>query len=294
MFLNKTVFILGAGASWHYGYPTGEDLVREVLAKAHVFQRYCSKMYRSDDLYAVEQLPRYLTRNSGPIFTDGVAGMKREWNAGAMEAGALIQRLSAVDPIVIDYFLGHNPDLKDIGKFLIAWVLLECEADYVSKNGNPNRRKMLARSSDPGDRENANRVGLSSYKDNWYRFLIHKLAVGCSADTDLLTKNDVTFITFNYDVSLEYRLFKGLSAISKFEETSIVNEFMKPGRVTHVYGKIRGDPFADPLDFDRKLSSFELDPTRMDDGSSRLYKNFCDNIYAASQEIRTVAPEEKT
>ncbi len=34
MFVNKTVFILGAGASWHYGYPTGEDLVTAVIEKA--------------------------------------------------------------------------------------------------------------------------------------------------------------------------------------------------------------------------------------------------------------------
>jgi len=34
MFNRKTVFILGAGASWHYGYPTGEELVRKVIAAA--------------------------------------------------------------------------------------------------------------------------------------------------------------------------------------------------------------------------------------------------------------------
>jgi hypothetical protein len=31
MFRVPTVFILGAGASWHYGYPTGEDLVKMVI-----------------------------------------------------------------------------------------------------------------------------------------------------------------------------------------------------------------------------------------------------------------------
>src|ERR1035437_10106128 len=29
-----TVFILGAGASWHYGYPTGEKLIKLVANKA--------------------------------------------------------------------------------------------------------------------------------------------------------------------------------------------------------------------------------------------------------------------
>jgi hypothetical protein len=37
---NSTVFILGAGASWHYGYPTGEDLVKMVMAKAALAGRF--------------------------------------------------------------------------------------------------------------------------------------------------------------------------------------------------------------------------------------------------------------
>jgi hypothetical protein len=36
MFRNKTVFLLGAGASWHYGYPTGEELVRKVIERAKI------------------------------------------------------------------------------------------------------------------------------------------------------------------------------------------------------------------------------------------------------------------
>jgi hypothetical protein len=31
MFKAKTVFILGAGASCHYGFPTGEELVKRVI-----------------------------------------------------------------------------------------------------------------------------------------------------------------------------------------------------------------------------------------------------------------------
>jgi hypothetical protein len=36
MFTNKTVFILGAGASWHYGYPTGEELVKQVIKRCEL------------------------------------------------------------------------------------------------------------------------------------------------------------------------------------------------------------------------------------------------------------------
>jgi hypothetical protein len=37
---NPTVFILGAGASWHYGYPTGEKLVQKVIEKAKCASTY--------------------------------------------------------------------------------------------------------------------------------------------------------------------------------------------------------------------------------------------------------------
>ena len=34
MIQDKTVLILGAGASWHYGFPTGETLIKEVCKRA--------------------------------------------------------------------------------------------------------------------------------------------------------------------------------------------------------------------------------------------------------------------
>ena len=34
MYNKKTVFVIGAGASWHYGYPTGEGLIRKAIQKS--------------------------------------------------------------------------------------------------------------------------------------------------------------------------------------------------------------------------------------------------------------------
>jgi hypothetical protein len=44
VFKNPTVFILGAGASWHYGYPTGEDLVKMVIQRADAAADYFSDL----------------------------------------------------------------------------------------------------------------------------------------------------------------------------------------------------------------------------------------------------------
>jgi hypothetical protein len=52
-------------------------------------------------------------------------------------------------------------------------------------------------------------------------------------------RNKVSFITFNYDVSLEYELYHSLKAIAQFSEGNVINKFFEEDRFIHVYGKIR-------------------------------------------------------
>src|SRR5260370_30374240 len=124
---NRTVFILGAGASWHYGYPTGEELVKRVIQKAHVAREYFTTTLKSPAGGIVHR-PNFIKRNSPDPLPNGTTGMADEWDRAIKECTDLIGRLTAVDPLVIDYFLGQNPHLEDIGKLCVAWVLLECEA----------------------------------------------------------------------------------------------------------------------------------------------------------------------
>jgi hypothetical protein len=135
MFANKTVFILGAGASWHYGYPTGEDLIKNVIAKARIAVEYFTSVSKNPGLKGIRSRPKYIARNSpGSLsystITEWQTEWWTEWKCAIDECTDLINRLTAVDPLVIDYFLGQNPHLGDIGKFSIAWVLLECEAVF--------------------------------------------------------------------------------------------------------------------------------------------------------------------
>lgn len=100
--------------------------------------------------------------------------------------------------------MGQNPHLQRIGKFLIAWVILECEARYAAEKRNPNS---------------------VTGADNWCRFIIHKLTNGCRKSADL-HKNEVRFITFNYDTSLERALYGGLSSIDLFKKEDIEAFFL--------------------------------------------------------------------
>jgi len=128
------------------------------------------------------------------------------------------RRLTAADPVVIDYFLGHNTDLSSIGKLLISWVLLERWQQRSRSGRNPNRAPR-----DDG-------------KDNWCRFVTSRLTQGCVQSADL-HKNNVSFVTFNYDLSLETVLSAALGAHSRFNSSDI-DSFLNSGRIVHIYGKL--------------------------------------------------------
>jgi len=177
MIENSTVFILGAGASWHYGYPTGDELVEQVILMADKFSSYCTR--RIDSGEVVQVIPEYVEQRRDS--TQGIRGAIEAWKKVHEECQLLIKRLQAVRPLLIDHFLAWNESLRAIGRLMVAAVILECEA------AKGNRKP-------------------------WHRFIVHKLVYGCSKSADLFN-NDVHFITFNYDASIEYNLYAALTSV---------------------------------------------------------------------------------
>lgn len=90
MISRDTVIVLGAGASSEYGFPSGAELKRQVLAP-HVHQALMAAGYHRDHVDSFQQ------------------SLKRAGQAS------------------IDAFLEHRPDFLDIGKYAIAHVLVPCE-----------------------------------------------------------------------------------------------------------------------------------------------------------------------
>jgi hypothetical protein len=211
MFRNKTVFILGAGASWHYGYPTGEQLVRQVIIRAKQLGNFCERSLTPPNVL----LPNFVQEkiSSHASTADRIAA----WKASAVECYELANRLTQVDPLLIDYFLGQKPQLQAIGRLLIAWVILECDANFQ------------------GSRRNQNRGKEPEGKDNWYRFVIHKLVKDCAHSSNLVC-NSVSFITFNYDFSLEQELYKALSSIELFNSMMLTSFSPRAGSFTSTEG----------------------------------------------------------
>ncbi|MGV7219230.1 hypothetical protein [Bradyrhizobium sp. UFLA05-112] len=253
-----TVFLLGAGASWHYGFPTGEMLVKEIRDKGAILARF----YRHSFKVGNPQRPKFF----GVPKTD----VQTQWKEALERCQRLNKALQEANPLVIDYFLGLNPDLQEIGKLLIAWVLLERDSRSRRINGNINRENPA--------------------EDDWCRFITHQLGVGCKASGDL-HKNKVSFVTFNYDTSLETRLHSGLRHHELFSPTDI-EKFLGGSRIIHVYGRLaNSQPDAIPWSVE------DDDPLGFNESNWGDYHGdfarLLDAIHDASTDLRVIDPDNK-
>jgi hypothetical protein len=111
-----------------------------------------------------------------------------------------------------------------------------------------------------------------------------------------LDLNKVKFITFNYDISLEKMLRRGLSAIRLFKKKDI-DKFLGNGRVLHIYGSISEEPPNIGVDlFDRRrqyLQSRELLLEVQKVDQQKNYQTLLDLAFDASKGLRTIDPGEK-
>lgn len=281
MFRKPTVFVLGAGASWHYGFPTGEELVKKAIAKANEIASYF--------LASANILNRYrpgfvLRAGLEPAYNSQEA--RDQWNKAREEAEQLATRLKQVNPTVIDYFLEQNADLQDVGRLVIAMVLLDCEIQYA-REGNVNRREIIAHQTKVGAAVTAAQVDIRAFNDDWLRFVLYKLTSHCSASCDL-ANNRVRFVTFNYDLSLEMRLHAGLSNISLFDARDIDN-FLSGDRILHVYGKLwekLDHPRSSELKLAKKFSPNDYE-------TMEACRERFDLAFEASKGIRIIGGPEK-
>jgi hypothetical protein len=257
-------FHFGCGRELALWISDSETLVKKVIEKAAIAARYFESSLHNPNT----QRPDCLTEGQSHD-----VDWRIPWKRAHAECIKLKQGLEQVKPLVIDYYLGWNPELQNIGRMLIAWVILECEE--LSRQRNINRTP----------KEQAN--------DDWCRFIIHQLAIHCKQSEDLLL-NKISFVTFNYDVSLENNLHNGLRHIQMFDESD-VTIFLGRVRIIHIYGKIRDDATsAAKIDWAAQAE----DPNGFHDDGARIryytkFQKLLDHVYRASKGLRVIDPHDK-
>ncbi|MBN2132602.1 MAG: hypothetical protein JW741_24080 [Sedimentisphaerales bacterium] len=141
-----------------------------------------------------------------------------EKNRAKQDAQEFISTFDKSSTESIDLFLSRNPKLEEIGKKAIC----------VSILGAENRSKFREQVEKP--------------EHDWYFYLYSKLARELIGPNDFreFSKNNIVFVTFNYDRSLEHFLFTSL--LHSFEDAhpDAVNEQMLRIPIIHVYGQAGG------------------------------------------------------
>jgi hypothetical protein len=122
MYTDNTVIITGAGASCHYGYPTGAGLIEEIFTASESL-RTCFSYCKSQG-----------------IANDSKLLLNSDFTTLMHNINDFTDRIYKANPVVIDYFIADNNQYKDEARFLIAYIILkhEAEFDHNYRNGRRN------------------------------------------------------------------------------------------------------------------------------------------------------------
>jgi hypothetical protein len=227
MIKKKTTFVLGAGASMAYGFPSGKTL------KALIWKRLAKEP--SND-WRKPTFPEYFYMATGCNHVD--IGQRNEFDIKVQE---FCKNLIISPDETIDYFLEHVGDNDDdkknyrmIGRLAIADVLLEREQEnclfkdwmeYNSREKVHEQEYFLKK-----------RTKIQPDDKHWYQFLFNQMCRECPS-IDNFPDNSISVITFNYDRSFEYYFLRALMAKYKVDvqkAAEIINGF----DIVHVYGQL--------------------------------------------------------
>lgn len=188
MIERKTVFILGAGASVDYGFPTSDQLREKIVAPS--LRRIYENSKQSNEAHKDSQTGvwNYIFNKHGK---DNVFNFRESFSKSGKQS--------------VDAFLEHRQEFLDIGKTMIAMNLIDRES------------------------ENA----LFKAKNNWYEHIYGRL----NTSFEDFDRNNVSFITFNYDRSLEHYLLTCIkNSYDKTDEEAA--KVLKKIPIIHLYGSL--------------------------------------------------------
>ncbi len=182
MIKTNTLFILGAGASKPFGYPTGIELRESIITV-------------TKEKEIVQSLGGHVD-----VHNDRV------------QLYEFINAFKGSGVYSIDSFLEYRPEYMYIGKMAIAASLIEKEVDNH----------------------------LRTTEGNWYMYLFDRIKVSF----EKLDQNNISFITFNYDRSLEQFLFEAIRNLfgKKPEECA---EKIEKIPIVHLYGQLHPLPWQE-------------------------------------------------
>lgn len=212
MLRNQTVFVVGAGASYELGLPTGDGLMTKITEVLNAPPNTYSFHNETINRTLAEKIQREHGHNwTGPMMTYKQAAAK------------IIKALPHARSI--DTYLAsrvNEPAVVAMGKLAIAYTILEAEkASHVYRGpthyGTSNKAAGLSHS--------------------WYAPLARMLTAGHRVDNLKSVFENVSFIVFNYDRVLETFLTRMLCEYFDIQEMA-AHAILGQAKIIHAYGQV--------------------------------------------------------
>jgi hypothetical protein len=175
MITKKTVFILGAGASCPYGYPSGARLRQQIC----LYQGFMNNYTTHRAFGQIEQSAREAKLKRIKEFRDA-------FNKSKIKS--------------IDAFMAINSELATIGKYIIAFEILIAEQQSLFGEEAKFEREAIAYRKSHGDSVPRNWLSQPLFEgDDWYDYLYNRLIAGLVSKNTLpdFSNGNLAFITFN-------------------------------------------------------------------------------------------------
>lgn len=238
MIKENTLFILGAGASVPYGFPTGKQLRYKICKE---FPEDYMTLLGYNELAHPEKFSSDAFQN-------------------AQDFADTFFKSSTPS---IDLFLARNQKYSEIGKKAISLNIWNAES----------KSKF---------REDVDE------KQDWYTYLYQRMTETFTESNDYnrLIQNEISFITFNYDRSLEYFLYESIvNSFTSIPRTRPPRGDIFPFSIHHVYGQLAKLPWQNEynLDYRSKLSLRIFNSIY--DNIKVVYERTNDNIGKIREEI---------
>lgn len=223
MFEDKTVFVVGAGASAEFGLPVGWELLKKIQENSHF------------------EFDRGLTPSKGPRRVFEAISEKyasdRDKTVEAFTSLADI-RSGVATAGSIDEFINRYSDdsmIAELGKLQIAHTILEAEAKshFRQKAGSV-----------------ADGVNWNAVEDTWITRFVRTLFDGVKATEIDQIGNNISIICFNYDRCIEYYLEHAIRIAFRGVDANHARKIVDSIEILHPYGslgKLQLVPFGSPV-----------------------------------------------
>jgi hypothetical protein len=239
----KTLLVLGAGASQGFGLPLGSGLRNAIAGDLNImFDDDWGKKLESGSWEIVEALRLLVQRR------DGNGGDINAHRHAAIQISGSMRLSSSID----EYIERHKDDALKVqcAKLAIAKAILEAERGstiYADPREN----------SDPFERGS----------DSWLAYMLRDLTRGLGKDDLPAAFENVTIIDFNYDRCVEhfsYLWFQRIYDLSENESAEVCRKL----KIYHPYGSL--GPLSHEVAESRVPYGGEINSRRLIEISNRI------------------------